>query len=100
MSAGWVVEPLNVIEHIGTGGVNGVVKSGRRIRWNAQPGTHAIQHGRRKLIKAKPKKGSPIVDEALLRIAALYKVEGMRRPRPIDFRLAGTWAVLCAEGYR
>jgi transposase len=32
-------------------------------------------HGRRKLITAKPKKGSPIVDEALLRIAALYKVE-------------------------
>ena len=32
-------------------------------------------HGRRKLIKAKPRKGSPIVDEALLRIAALYKVE-------------------------
>ena len=32
-------------------------------------------HGRRKLIAAKPKKGSPIVDEALLRIAALYKVE-------------------------
>ena len=29
----------------------------------------------RKLIAAKPKKGSPIVDEALLRIAALYKVE-------------------------
>tara|TARA_R100001369_G_scaffold57543_2_gene84394 strand:+ start:1028 stop:1138 length:111 start_codon:yes stop_codon:yes gene_type:complete len=28
-------------------------------------------HGRRKLIKAKPKKGSPIVDEALVRIAAL-----------------------------
>lgn len=26
-------------------------------------------HGQRKLIKAKPKKGSPIVDEALLRIA-------------------------------
>lgn len=32
-------------------------------------------HGRRKLIKAKPQKGSPIVDEALLRIAALYKIE-------------------------
>jgi transposase len=32
-------------------------------------------HGRRKLIKAKPKKGSPVVDEALVRIAALYKVE-------------------------
>jgi transposase len=32
-------------------------------------------HGRRKLIAARPKKGSPIVDEALLRVAALYKVE-------------------------
>lgn len=32
-------------------------------------------HGRRKLIKSQPKKGSPIVDEALLRIAALYKIE-------------------------
>ena len=33
-------------------------------------------HGRRKLIEAKPKAGSPIVDEALLRIAAIYKIEG------------------------
>jgi len=32
-------------------------------------------HGRRKLIKAKPKKGSPIAGGALVRIAALYKVE-------------------------
>ncbi|MER9851747.1 IS66 family transposase [Mesorhizobium sp. M0106] len=32
-------------------------------------------HGRRKLIKSQPKKGSPIVDEALLRIAALYTIE-------------------------
>lgn len=32
-------------------------------------------HGRRKLIKATPKSGSPIVDEALVRIAALYKIE-------------------------
>jgi transposase len=32
-------------------------------------------HGRRKLIKATPKSGSPIVDEALIRIAALYKIE-------------------------
>ncbi|KKA08995.1 transposase [Sinorhizobium meliloti] len=32
-------------------------------------------HGRRKLIKATPKNGSPIVDEALVRIAALYKIE-------------------------
>lgn len=36
-------------------------------------------HGRRKPIKAKPKKGSPIVDEALVRIAALYKVEDVIR---------------------
>jgi transposase len=43
-------------------------------------------HGRRKLIAAKPKKGSPIVDEALLRIAALYKVEGSVRGAEADHR--------------
>ncbi|QCI99241.1 IS66 family transposase [Agrobacterium larrymoorei] len=32
-------------------------------------------HGRRKLIKATPKSGSPIVEAALVRIAALYKIE-------------------------
>ncbi len=45
-------------------------------------------HGRRKLIKAKPKKGSPIVDEALLRIAALYKVEDAIRGSDPDHRRA------------
>tara|TARA_R110001592_G_scaffold56796_1_gene172886 strand:+ start:987 stop:2657 length:1671 start_codon:yes stop_codon:yes gene_type:complete len=45
-------------------------------------------HGRRKLIKAKPKKGSPIVDEALLRIAALYKVEDSIRGYDADQRRA------------
>jgi len=45
-------------------------------------------HGRRKLIKAKPKKGSPIVDEALLRIAALYKVEDAIRGSDPDHRHA------------
>ncbi len=45
-------------------------------------------HGRRKLIKAKPKKGSPIVDEALLRIAALYKVEDSIRGADPDQRRA------------
>lgn len=35
--------------------------------------------GRRKLIKAKQKKGSLIMDEALLRIAALYKIENQIR---------------------
>jgi transposase len=43
-------------------------------------------HGRRKLITAKPKKGSPIVDEALLRIAALYKVEDAIRGAEPDHR--------------
>jgi transposase len=45
-------------------------------------------HGRRKLIKAKPKKGSPIVDEALVRIAALYKVEDAIRGSAPDHRRA------------
>jgi len=45
-------------------------------------------HGRRKLIKAQPKKGSPIVDEALLRIAALYKIEDSIRGRGPDHRRA------------
>ncbi|MCE6966993.1 IS66 family transposase, partial [Cereibacter sphaeroides] len=45
-------------------------------------------HGRRKLIKAAPKKGSPIVDEALLRIAALYKIEDAIRGAEPDHRRA------------
>jgi transposase len=45
-------------------------------------------HGRRKLIKARPKKGSPIVDEALLRIAALYKIEDAIRGSDPDHRRA------------
>ena len=45
-------------------------------------------HGRRKLIAAKPQKGSPIVDEALLRIAALYKVEDTIRGSDPDQRRA------------
>ena len=45
-------------------------------------------HGWRKLIKAKPQKGSPIVDEALLRIAALYKVEDAIRGSDPDNRRA------------
>ena len=45
-------------------------------------------HGRRKLIAAKPKKGSPIVEQALLRIAALYKIEDAIRGSDPDHRLA------------
>ncbi|MDP3887575.1 IS66 family transposase [Hydrogenophaga sp.] len=45
-------------------------------------------HGRRKLIKAKPRKGSPIVDEALVRIAALYKIEDAIRGADPDHRRA------------
>lgn len=43
-------------------------------------------HGRRALIKAQPKSGSPIVDEALLRIAALYRIETGIRGLPPDDR--------------
>ena len=45
-------------------------------------------HGRRALIKAQPKSGSPIVDEALLRIAAIYRVETVIRGLPPDQRLS------------
>jgi len=45
-------------------------------------------HGRRALIKAQPKAGSPIVDEALLRIAALYKIESEIRGLPPEQRMA------------
>jgi transposase len=43
-------------------------------------------HGRRKLIEAKPEAGSPIVDEALVRIAALYKIEGEIRGQDPESR--------------
>ena len=45
-------------------------------------------HGRRKLIKATPKNGSPIVDEALVRIAALYKIEDSIRGSDPEHRRA------------
>ena len=45
-------------------------------------------HGRRRLIEAKPKAGSPIVDEALLRLAALYKIEDGIRGKAPDHRRA------------
>jgi transposase len=45
-------------------------------------------HGRRKLIAAKPKAGSPIVDEALVRIAALYRIEDVLRGKDPDLRRA------------
>ncbi len=45
-------------------------------------------HGRRKLIKATPQKGSPIVDEALVRIAALYKIEDAIRGSAPEHRRA------------
>ena len=45
-------------------------------------------HGRRALIKAQPKAGSPIVDEALLQIAAIYKIEAEIRGLPAAQRRA------------
>jgi transposase len=52
-------------------------------------------HGRRKLIKAAPKKGSPIVDAALLRIAALYKIEDAIRGHDSDHRRAVRQELSC-----
>jgi transposase len=52
-------------------------------------------HGRRKLIEAKPKAGSPIVDEALLRIAALYKIEDGIRGKAPDHRRAVRQKMSC-----
>ncbi|MBE0455509.1 MAG: IS66 family transposase [Roseovarius sp.] len=45
-------------------------------------------HGRRKLIAARPKAGSPIVDEALVRIAALYRIEDILRGKAPGLRRA------------
>lgn len=45
-------------------------------------------HGRRKLIKATPKSGSPIVEAALVRIAALYKIEDSIRGSDPEHRRA------------
>ncbi|HEF0889220.1 TPA: IS66 family transposase [Escherichia coli] len=45
-------------------------------------------HGRRKLIKAQPTKGSPIVEAALLRIAAIYRIEDAIRGSAPDHRRA------------
>jgi transposase len=63
-----------------------------RLARNARTGGAPLKlafcwsHGRRKLIAAKPKAGSPIVDEALLRIAALYKIEDAVRGKEPDLR--------------
>jgi transposase len=45
-------------------------------------------HVRRKLIDARPKAGSPLVDKALKRIAALYAIEKEIRGQPPDRRRA------------
>ncbi len=45
-------------------------------------------HGCRKLIKATPKSGSPIVDEALVQVAALYKIEDSIRGSDPEHRRA------------
>lgn len=45
-------------------------------------------HLRRKLIDARPKAGSPIVDEALRRFAGLYAIEREIRGQPPDLRRA------------
>ena len=65
-----------------------------RLARNARTGGAPLKlafcwsHGRRKLIAAKPKAGSPIVDEALRRIAALYRIEDAIRGKEPDLRRA------------
>ncbi len=65
-----------------------------RLARNARTGGEPLKlafcwsHGRRKLIAAKPKAGSPIVDEALRRIAALYRIEDAIRGKEPDLRRA------------
>ena len=49
-------------------------------------------HARRKLIDAKPKAGSPVAEEALRRIAALYAIEAEIRGRGPDERRAARQA--------
>jgi len=65
-----------------------VSKHSEHMPLNRQALAFCWAHGWRKLIKAKPKKGSPVVDEALLRIAALYKVEDAIRGSDPDHRRA------------
>lgn len=48
---------------------------------------HCWSHGRREIIKATPKAGSPVADEILARIAALYRIEGEIRGRDAQARL-------------
>ena len=67
------------------GGYSHLAKPARK---GGKPLTLAFcwSHGRRKLIAAKPKAGSPIVDEALVRIAALYRIEDAIRGKDPDLR--------------
>ncbi len=67
------------------GGYSHLAKPGRK---GGKPLALAFcwSHGRRKLIAASPKAGSPIVDEALVRIAALYRIEAALRGKDPDLR--------------
>lgn len=47
---------------------------------------HCWAHGRREIIKATPKAGSPVADEVLTRIAALYRIEAEIRGKDADTR--------------
>ena len=47
---------------------------------------HCWSHGRREIIKATPKAGSPVADEVLTRIAALYRIEAEIRGQDAETR--------------
>lgn len=61
---------------------------GRRAEGGALKLAFCWAHFRRKLIDARPKAGSPIVDEALRRIAGLYAIEKAIRGQPPELRRA------------
>ena len=65
-----------------------VLATAKRVGGKPLKLAYCWSHGRRALIKAQPKAGSPIVDETLLRIAALYKIEAEIRGLPPEQRRA------------
>jgi transposase len=71
-------------------GCTGYMRLARDVREGGRPLALAQcwAHGRRKLIDATPKAGSPVAEEALRRIAALYAIEAEIRGRSPEERRA------------
>jgi transposase len=69
-------------------GYSGCRRLARPERTGGTPLTlaHCWSHGRREIIKATPKAGSPVADEVLTRIAALYRIEAEIRGQDAEPR--------------